>query len=245
MNGFYICSSKSNVKENSKVAPTKNKLSIPKKELNAIVLGCIKSEYLMNILKIPRENIILHIDSMVCLHWIQHNYEKLKVYVSNRVNKIQKCNFKIVYVPGELNPSDYVTKKTSVDKYLNNRFWQHGPEFLKENTEDILEKYEDIRNLNLEHKEEAEMELKPKLKINNNIVKKDECPETTHSSTLSNLIDKWRDLDRILRVTSWCLKTIALMTNGIKDLTRRSEIQQQSFSIAFIDENIEEGINKF
>ena len=49
----------------SKVAPTKNKLSIPKKELNAIVLGCIKGEYLMNILKIPRENIILHTDSMV------------------------------------------------------------------------------------------------------------------------------------------------------------------------------------
>ena len=51
----------------SKVAPTKNKLSIPKKELNAIVLGCIKGEYLMNILKIPRENNTLHTDSMVCL----------------------------------------------------------------------------------------------------------------------------------------------------------------------------------
>ena len=61
----------------SKFAPTKNKLSISKKELNAIVLGCIKSEYLMNILKIPRENIILHTDSMVCMHWIQTNYKKL------------------------------------------------------------------------------------------------------------------------------------------------------------------------
>ena len=161
--------------------------------------------------------------------------------MSNRVNKIQKCNFKIVYIPGELNPSDYVTKRTSVDKYLNNCLWQHGPEFLKENTEDILEKYEDIKNLNLEHKEEAQKELKPKLTINNNIVKKEECPETMHSSTLSNLIDEWSDFDKILRVTSLCLKTIALMTNGIKDLTRRSEIQQQSFSIAFIDENMQGG----
>ena len=73
--------------------------------------------------------------------------------------------------------------------------------------------------------------------INNNIVKKEECPETMHSSTLSNLIDKWSDFDKILRVTSLCLKTIALMTNGIKDHIRRSEIQQKSFSIAFISLN--------
>ena len=37
----------------SKVAPAKNKLSIPKKELNAIVLGCIKGKYLEKIVKIP------------------------------------------------------------------------------------------------------------------------------------------------------------------------------------------------
>ena len=35
------------------MAPSKNKLSIPKKELNAILLGCIKGGYLKEILKIP------------------------------------------------------------------------------------------------------------------------------------------------------------------------------------------------
>ena len=95
----------------SKMAPSKNKLSIPKKELNAILLGCIKGDYLIKILNIPRKNIILHTDSAVCFHWIQTNYEKLKVYVSNRVQKIQKYDFKIIYVPGELNPADFCDKK--------------------------------------------------------------------------------------------------------------------------------------
>ena len=69
------------------------------------------------------------------LSWIQNNYEKLKVYVSNRVQKIQKYDFKIIYVPGELNPSDFLTKKTLMEKYLNNPFWHHGQNFLEENTE--------------------------------------------------------------------------------------------------------------
>ena len=100
------------------MAPSKNKLSIPKKELNGILLGCIKGGYLVEILKIPKENVILHTDSLVCFHWIQSNCEKLKVYVSNRVRKIQKYGFKIIYVSGELNPSDFLTKKTNIEKIL-------------------------------------------------------------------------------------------------------------------------------
>ena len=140
----------------SKVAPTKNKLSIPKKELNAIVLGCIKGEYLMNILKIKKERVILHTDSLVCMHWIRNNPAKLKIYVSNRVQKIQNSNFMIIYVPSELNPADFVTKKTSVEKYLNNNFWQNGPSFLKENIEEILSKYKVFPSLCLNHRVEAD-----------------------------------------------------------------------------------------
>ena len=128
------------------MAPSKNKLSIPKKELNAILLGCIKGDYLIKILNIPRKNIILHTDSAVCFHWIQTNYEKLKVYVSNRVQKIQKYDFKIIYVPGEMNPADFVTKKTNIEKYLHNPFWKHGPKFLDETNENILGMFKKLTN---------------------------------------------------------------------------------------------------
>ena len=180
----------------SKMAPSKNKLSIPKKELNAILLGCIKGDYLIKILNIPRKNIILHTDSAVCFHWIQTNYEKLKVYVSNRVQKIQKYDFKIIYVPGEMNPADFVTKKTNIEKYLNNPFWQHGPEFLDETNENILGMFKNINISDPVNKEEADKELRQKLKRKNQIVK-------SNKFLLSGLIYNWSNFYKILRVTSF------------------------------------------
>ena len=102
------------------MAPSKNKLSIPKKELNAVLLGCIKGDYLVKVLNVPRKNVILHTDSFVCFYWIQSNYEKLKVYVSNRVRKIQMYDFKIIYVLGS-STHRIMLQKTTVEKYLDNR----------------------------------------------------------------------------------------------------------------------------
>ena len=93
-------------------------------------------------------------------------------------------DFKIIYVPGELNPSDYVTKKTNVEKYLNNPFQQQGPKFLEEDNENILKKYQSVKVFSQLHTDEAQKELKPKVKINNQIVKANEF-------ALSNLIYKW------------------------------------------------------
>ena len=37
------------------MAPSKNKLSIPKKELNAVLLGCIKGDYLVKNFNVLRK----------------------------------------------------------------------------------------------------------------------------------------------------------------------------------------------
>ena len=37
----------------SRVGPTKNALSIPKMELNGVVLGCVKADYILKAIKIP------------------------------------------------------------------------------------------------------------------------------------------------------------------------------------------------
>ena len=73
----------------TRVAPTKGKLSIPRKELNAIVLVCEKLLYITESLGIPINNIYAHTDSLVSIHWISENKNNLKLYVSNRVEKIQ------------------------------------------------------------------------------------------------------------------------------------------------------------
>ena len=92
-------------------------------------------------INIEQDNVFLHSDSMVAMFWCLQKPDKLKVYVSNRVKKIQQINFTILYVPGQENPADYTTKSTPINKYLNTEFWQNGPHLLKSNTDELISKY--------------------------------------------------------------------------------------------------------
>ena len=94
----------------SRIATSKSKPTIPKKELCSLLLGSLKRDYLRNIISIEPDNVLLHSDSMVAIFWCLQNPDKLKVYVSNRVKKIKQINFTILYVPGHKNPADFTTK---------------------------------------------------------------------------------------------------------------------------------------
>ena len=52
----------------TRVAPTKGKLSIPKKELNAVVLVCEKLLYIANSLEILLDKLYAHMDLLVSMH---------------------------------------------------------------------------------------------------------------------------------------------------------------------------------
>ena len=122
-----------------------------------------------------------------------------------------------------------------MEKYLNNPFWHHGPKFLEENTESILNMFNNVKVSDQLIREEADRELKPKLKVYNQIIK-------SNKFALSNLIYKWNNFYKILRITSFCLKTMAIMTRGIKNLQRRSEIQHRLFLTVFDDGKEERGL---
>ena len=66
----------------TRVAPTKGKLSIPRKELNAVVLACEKVLYIAESLGVTLHNIYAHTDSLVSMHWISKNKNDLKLYPS-------------------------------------------------------------------------------------------------------------------------------------------------------------------
>lgn len=138
------------------------------------------------------------------------------------------CDFEIINVPGELNPSDYFTKKTNADKYLDNIFWQQGPKFSEEDNENIFKKYQSIKVFSQLHTGEAKKELKPKANIDNQVVKSDKF-------ALLNLIYKWSNFNKFFWITSFCLKASAIMTLEIRNLKRKSEIQTRLILTAFID----------
>ena len=61
----------------TRIAPTKAKLSMPKKESNGLSIACKKAEYQRNILKINKEYVYIHCDSLVFLYWVKHDPDKL------------------------------------------------------------------------------------------------------------------------------------------------------------------------
>lgn len=117
----------------SKLAPIKSKLTIPKQELNAILMGA----KLINWFKSANFPIVvkqycLFSDSQIALAWLKTPIHKLKVFCANRVSQILQitpdCVF--LYVRSEENPADLVSRGTDVMTLINNDLWFHGPKLL-------------------------------------------------------------------------------------------------------------------
>ena len=157
----------------TRVAPTKSKLSVPKKELNGVVHGCLNAVDIANALGISKERIFIHTDSLVTLHWISKDKNTLKMYVSNRVHKIQETKLKVLFTPGTENPADLCSKPKPARDYVNNAFWMSGPKYLEEPNEKWEKKYslETIANNQLTEDEEAsihkELKTTTTAKMNN------------------------------------------------------------------------------
>ena len=55
--------------------------------------------------------------------------------------KTHETHFQILYVPGVVDPADYVSKITFPEKCVNNEKWTMGPKFLENDNEQIVTKY--------------------------------------------------------------------------------------------------------
>ncbi len=78
----------------TRVAPTKSKLSVPKKELNGVVHGCLKVVDIANALGIDKNRIFVHTDSLVTLHWISKDKNSLKMLYLTEYIKYKRPNSK-------------------------------------------------------------------------------------------------------------------------------------------------------
>ena len=84
-------------------------------------------------LEIDLSKIKVFSDSKVFLCWLAKPAETWKMFVSNRIKKIQKTipysNWS--YVPTKENPADLGTRKISASKFLSSNTWLSGPEFIR------------------------------------------------------------------------------------------------------------------
>ncbi|XP_068242281.1 uncharacterized protein [Palaemon carinicauda] len=127
-----------------------NKLTIPKLELLALLLGCRLAKTLKGLIE-PRE-IVMWTDSKVTLACVASPDAKdnKNVFISNRVAEIiflhRVCDFSPSYVPSKQNPADVLSRGATTQQLLQNPLWQNDPEFLRTAGEPVPYKEDDPTN---------------------------------------------------------------------------------------------------
>ena len=116
----------------ARVAPCKEgRLTIPKLELTASLIGARLIHYLTNLFKF--KTIYLWSDSKVAISWITSDRVIKDVYIANRVAEVKTLinqhQFNVMYVPTKDNPADYLSRGCT-SKQLKSSNWLHGPSWL-------------------------------------------------------------------------------------------------------------------
>ena len=126
------------VTSKSKIAP-KNRLTIPRLELNGAVLAKRLKEFVTGTLDLNFENIYHMVDSSTVLGYIHKPDSKLKPFEGIRVSEIQTSGIfeegrlrNWSWIDGDRNPADWATKPRLASELGVNSFWQRGPAFLME-----------------------------------------------------------------------------------------------------------------
>lgn len=122
--------SSSIIMSKSKITPS-SLPTIPRLELCAALLLAKLMKYIIlsfRVISIQLENCRFWTDSEVVLHWLRGEAGKWKIFVANRVQKINVNLWN--HVSTKENPADYVSRGLLPSQL--NKLWFHGPSWLTE-----------------------------------------------------------------------------------------------------------------
>ncbi|XP_026744656.1 uncharacterized protein LOC113505989 [Trichoplusia ni] len=209
---YYVTS----LQAKSKVAPKKQKTTLPRLELCAAVLMAGLIDKVKEALNCKDVEISCWTDSMITLGWIRGEPHRWQTFVANRVSEIKRLvpNAQWNHVISVDNPADIVSRGIDPEKLINRALWWNGPQWLETD----------------------------KMPITRTMPQPNEEVELCHLSTTKTVtIDFWDRFsrwDRMIRVLSYCYRFASKQKNynplscmEIKLTTKRilMIVQQQEF----------------
>jgi len=152
-------------------------------------MGAVLLTKLVNHLtQIANIEIFLWTDSNVTLTWINNHLSRWKDFIHNRVHFVQETpQAKWRFVAGHDNPADLATIGLTPNQLAEKTLWWNGPSWLS--------------------KMSTEWPIIPQVQSEINILeeRKIHVTSTKKGSTIHwHLLDKYSNLNRLLRITTWC-----------------------------------------
>lgn len=131
----------------SRINSHKNKLTIPRLELNAALLLARLTHKVLESLHNKALNVQTHmfVDSQIVLAWLNTDIAKLNTYAANRVRVINDYSLKNSlswgYVTTIDNPADCISRGLLPHELKDHTLWWHGPSLLHDNKVTIHKAY--------------------------------------------------------------------------------------------------------
>ena len=221
----------------SKIAP-KNRITIPRLELNGAVLAKRVKEFLVAEMDVKFDNVYHLVDSSTVLGYVHKLDSKLKPYEGIRVSEIQTSGTFVEgrlqcwsWIEGDLNPADWATKPRSVLELDANSFWQRGPEFL---TRDYAK-----WPIKLDFKvERLDGELLPKSTHVVYLVSGDTA------NALETLLQNNSQVQKLFRIAAYLFKWKRIRESVPGVITAEEIVQAKKFWVKFVQQDVEEELRK-
>ena len=201
----------------ARLAPVK-KVSIPKMELKAAVLGVEISQEVATALNIPIKEHHFWTDSMNVLYWVRSHSRRFTTDVGVKIGEIQTASSgsQWRHVPGKQNPADLPTRGMVAKDLVSSKVWWHGPAFLELDESDWP-------SVNIVVPGQLPCEVK-----RNRVF--------TYTTTVLTQFrlspERYSSWTRLKRVTAWCFRFLAVCANRVSiSKARMSESDQAGLCV--------------